>query len=133
MENKRIITPDTVYKFITCDMSRKYWEHELNGSKDKEIEALKKQVKSLIEYKDQLSKDLSNSNQWISLKTKKPLATESGAWDGLKSEQILVQDKTGNYHVAEMYEGTMDGSYLCNFYSIPHGYEIENVINWKNI
>lgn len=58
MENKKIITPDLVYRFITSDMSRKYWEHELNNAKDKEIEALKRQVSSLIKYKDELTKQL---------------------------------------------------------------------------
>lgn len=76
--------------------------------------------------------ELKKLNQWISLKKQKPIATESGAWDGLKSEQILVEDKNGVRYVAVMYEGTLDGSYFCNFYS-SLDWEIENVINWKHI
>lgn len=151
------ISEDSMYKLVTCDMSRQYWEHELSESKDKEIEALKKQVKSLIEYKDSLTKSLllaekslKNSeikydsifkqlqlidklNEWVSVEKQKPSATEAGNWDGLRSEQILVQDKDGAYYVAVMYEGTLDGSYFCNFYSKPNDFEIENVINWKHI
>lgn len=54
----RHISSDTMYKMVTCDVSRQYWEHELNNAKDKEIEALKKQVSSLIKYKDELTKQL---------------------------------------------------------------------------
>lgn len=52
------ISSDTMHKLITCDMSRQYWEHELNERKDNEIGALKKQVASLIKHKDSLTQDL---------------------------------------------------------------------------
>lgn len=100
----------------------------------------KEALKAMQEYVDikvkpflKTIEELKKSKQWIRLKDQKPHATESGSWDGLKTEEILVQDKKGNYHVAEMYEGTMDGSYFCNFYSSRGGWEIENVINWKHL
>lgn len=58
MGPKREELKDVAYKLVTSDIGRKYWEHELNGIKDKEIEALKKQVSSLIQYKDKLIKQL---------------------------------------------------------------------------
>ena len=63
------ISADTMYKLVTSDMSRKYWQHELNESKDKEIAALNKQVASLIKYKDSLTKDLLNSDTLLKAET----------------------------------------------------------------
>lgn len=66
----KLISSDTIYKLVTSDMSRKYWEHELNNAKDKEIDALKKQVSSLIKYKDELSKNttMTSCKGWDSTK-----------------------------------------------------------------
>jgi len=69
---------------------------------------------------------------WYYLKSKKPLATESGCWDGLKSDKILVCTISGKYHIVEMYEGFMDGSDFCNFYD-ERDYEIDNIVCWTNI
>ena len=62
IQHNKVMSRDMLYRIITSDMSKKYWEHELNESKDKEIAALKKQVSSLIEYKDILTKDLLETN-----------------------------------------------------------------------
>ena len=56
---------------------------------------------------------------WYKIEKKKPLATQSGCWDGLKSEKILVATRSGKIHIAEMYEGVLDGNKFCNFYRIP--------------
>lgn len=69
---------------------------------------------------------------WNYLKNKKPLATESGCWDGLKSDKILVCTISGKYHVVEMYEGFMDGSAFCNFYD-ERDFYIDNIVCWTDI
>lgn len=66
------------------------------------------------------------------LKEKKPLATYSGAWDGLRSDKLLVMDKNGGYHVVRMYEGFLDGSEFCEFYDGVDT-EIKDVVKWSYI
>lgn len=47
---------------------------------------------------------------WKDIKKEKPIATESGCWDGLRTERILVYTTGGICHIARMYEGILDGS-----------------------
>lgn len=69
---------------------------------------------------------------WYKLEVKKPIATEKGCWDGLKSGKVLVCTHSGKYDIAEMYEGTIDGSYFCDFYN-EDDYEVHNVKYWTEI
>ncbi len=69
---------------------------------------------------------------WNDVKNKKPLAYKSGGWDGLKSDKVLVCTRGGNFHVAEMYSGTMDGSEFNDFYD-DRDFEINNVAFWTEI
>ncbi len=66
------------------------------------------------------------------IKVRKPIATESGAWDGLKSDEILVCTMSRKYHIAVMYEGVLDGNEFCDFYD-KHDYQIENIIYWMEL
>jgi hypothetical protein len=69
---------------------------------------------------------------WYEIKKKKPIATESGCWDGLRSSEILVCTRLQKYHVAVMYEGILDGAEFCQFYDV-NDYEIGNVTHWTGI
>lgn len=69
---------------------------------------------------------------WYKIENRKPIATESGCWDGLKSSKILVATRSMTIHIVEMYEGILDGSEFCNFYD-DRDFEIENVILWAEI
>ena len=69
---------------------------------------------------------------WNDVKKKKPHAYQSGGWDGLKSDKVLVCTGSGKYHVAEMYAGVMDGSEFNDFYD-DRDFEIENVAFWTEI
>ena len=69
---------------------------------------------------------------WTRIEQRKPLAIESGDWDGLKSEAILVADKDGKYHVAVMYESNLDGSYFYEFCD-NNDFEVKNVTHWMQI
>lgn len=70
--------------------------------------------------------------KWNNLNETQPMATESGNWDGLKSEPLLVADKNGIFHVAVMYKGFLDGSDFQDFYSL-NDFLIENVTHWVYI
>jgi hypothetical protein len=69
---------------------------------------------------------------WYKLDNKKPIATERGCWDGLKSDKVLVATRGGKMHIAEMYEGFLDASDFCDFYD-ANDYEIKNVVYWTEI
>ena len=75
---------------------------------------------------------LKGENEWTDINKRKPLAFEKGDWDGLKSELILVKDILGQIFVATMYEGVLDGSEFCNFYT-TNDFELINVQLWKPI
>jgi hypothetical protein len=83
-----------------------------------------------IEEAMQIYSDQKNS--WTRIEQRKPIATESGDWDGLKSEPVFVADKDGKCSVAVMYKGILDGNEFCNFYD-EKDYEIENVTHWMEI
>lgn len=81
--------------------------------------------------------ELKNKNMiWNNIKDKKPLAYQSGGWDGKKSDKVLVCTLSGSYYVAEMYEGALDGaldgSKFFDFYD-DRDFEIENVAFWTEI
>lgn len=69
---------------------------------------------------------------WNNIENRTPLATESGCWDGLRSEELLVYTSSNKYHVVRMYEGFLDGSSFRNFLD-QNDYEIENVKYWIEI
>ena len=69
---------------------------------------------------------------WYKLKEKRPLAYKTGLFDGKKSDKVLVADQYGKYHIAEMYEGVLDGSAFCDFYD-QKDFEIKNVEYWTEI
>ena len=69
---------------------------------------------------------------WNRLEKKKPIATESGCWDGLRTDKILVKTLNGQYHIARMYEGALDGNKFADFYD-ANDFEISNVKWWIEI
>jgi hypothetical protein len=72
------------------------------------------------------------TNFWKKLSEQKPISTQSGQWDGLKSEQILCCDDKGFFFVAICYQGVMDGNEFCNFYD-ENDFDVENVVYWAEI
>ena len=69
---------------------------------------------------------------WNDASKIKPLAYKVGGWDGRKSDKVLVCTFGGKFHVAEMYEGILDGSEFCDFYD-DRDFYIPNVRYWTNI
>jgi len=70
--------------------------------------------------------------KWIDIKRQKPNCFESGNWDGLRSNFVLVFDKNGNYSIARAYEGVVDGNKYFEFYD-SNDFEIFNVIFWAKL
>lgn len=69
---------------------------------------------------------------WTKLENKKPTPYKSGCWDGLKSDKVLVCTYGGKYHIAEMYEGVLNGNAFCDFFD-ENDFEIHNVVFWTEI
>lgn len=69
---------------------------------------------------------------WYKLENIKPPTSKGGWWDGLKSDKILVATRYNKIHLAEMYEGILDGSSFCDFYD-DDDYKIEGVYLWAEI
>jgi len=69
---------------------------------------------------------------WISVDDKMPLTYLEGHWDGLASDDVLVQDDKGVCYVATLYTGFLDGTEFNDFYD-NRDFDIKNVIKWKPI
>lgn len=71
--------------------------------------------------------------KWNYIETEKPICTETGNWDGKKSDEIIVKDFRGKHHIAVCYQGFMDGSDFCDFYTYDGEYQIDGVMHWSKI
>lgn len=69
---------------------------------------------------------------WYKIEEQKPIAYQTGNWDGKKSDKILACTIGGQYHIVEMYEGILGGSEFCDFYD-GNDFEIQNVKFWTEI
>lgn len=72
------------------------------------------------------------TTQWNRIEDKKPIGYESGAWDGLRSDKLLVRTKSGEVRIAVMYAGFMDGSEFCEFYD-DRDYDVKEITHWAEI
>lgn len=70
---------------------------------------------------------------WNNIKKSKPIAVETGDWDGMRSDEILVRTITGRKYIVHMYIGQIDGGKFINFYESNTGYEVTNVTHWVDI
>ena len=73
------------------------------------------------------------SREWTNTLIDMPLCYETGAWDGKRSDEVLVEDDEGRRYVARMYSGQMDGSYFADWIS-NDGYIInKEIVRWLKI
>ena len=75
---------------------------------------------------------LIDGRSWINTEDRMPLCYCSGAWDGLKSDELFVLDKNGDSHIAVAYSGIMDGSKFFDFYD-SNNFEIQDIKYWMEI
>lgn len=69
---------------------------------------------------------------WYNLIDRKPIATKTGPWDGVRSEPILVATKRGSIHIALMYEEVVNGERIQMFYD-DRDYELDAVYLWAEL
>lgn len=69
---------------------------------------------------------------WKNVNEQPPFAMESGNWDGLRTDWLLVCTRKSEYHVAKAYVGTMDGCEFCTFED-NEGWLVEGVTHYTTI
>lgn len=75
-----------------------------------------------------------NQSEWVIAEDENPICYESGDWDGKRSDFVLTEDSEGNYRVARMYEGFMDGSDFANWYdNDDNDLDQYTIVRWMNI
>jgi len=73
------------------------------------------------------------AQRWVPVKEEYPIAFESGNWDGLRSEFVLVKFIDNNWTKARLYSGFMDGS-LFNDWVNENDFDLtEEVVSWRPI
>ena len=70
------------------------------------------------------------AQRWIPIEEELPVCCESGNWDGLRSDYVLIKHSDGEWRKAILYSGIMDGSEYNDWYS-EDGYELGNIIEWR--
>lgn len=69
----------------------------------------------------------------IPITDEKPLTYESGEWDGLRSDLVLVKNNKDNYCVGRLYCGRIDGSEFEDWYT-DDDYEIQGeIVGWQKL
>jgi hypothetical protein len=87
----------------------------------------------LTHAKEKHGAELVKVDKWISVKDRLPICFESGNWDGLRSEFMLVELKDGSYDIARLYKGVLDGNEFADWYDKVDFDFTSPVIKWKPI
>lgn len=61
-----------------------------------------------------------------------PLVYESGAWDGKRSDLVLVKLRDNSYEIARLYSGFMDGSSFNDWYD-ANDYSLFEIVGWAEL
>ncbi len=54
--------------------------------------------------------------KWEYIKNGTPITYESGNWDGLRSDEFVIETDAGDRYIARLYEGYMDGASFQEWY-----------------
>ena len=72
------------------------------------------------------------AQRWISVDDELPLCYESGDWDGLRSELVLVKDNKNKLDIVNLYSGILDG-FKFNDWITNYDYQLVNITHWRPI
>ena len=72
------------------------------------------------------------AQRWISVEDELPICYESGDWDGLRSDFVLVKNKNGAWRKGRLYSGIIDGSKYSDWYD-EYDFELDNITHWRPI
>ena len=72
-------------------------------------------------------------NNWFDIENVKPLEWESGDWDGLRTDLVLVATDKCEILIARAYVDYIGASYNCIWCDV-HDFEINgNVTHWQHL
>ena len=71
--------------------------------------------------------------EWKYTQNETPIATESGDWDGNRSELVVAEDNFGFKYLARIYEGFMDGENFLNWVDDDDIMIDSEIIRWVSI
>ena len=95
-----------------------------------ELEKQAMELYSFPQSRKAYIKGYQDANQWVSVEKRHLLPCyESGHWDGLRSDFMLLLNNKKHQHVGRCYSGTLDGCEFDCFYGTDD-YEIENITHW---
>lgn len=69
---------------------------------------------------------------WKKLNEEKPICYIKDEGDGLRSEILLLMDKNGLFITGYCYQGIMDGSEFCDFFSV-NDFELKDITHFCEI
>ena len=75
-------------------------------------------------------------DNWTSVGENLPIATQSGSWDGLRSDLVLCVNRSGDYVIARLYTGFTDGNNFadwCDVNDFLLDTKAEQIVKWKPI
>jgi len=76
-----------------------------------------------------LMEEYASQSKWISVEVT-PVCSESGDWDGKRSDFCLAIDRHEKQHVVRCYEGILDGREFADWYN-EYNFEITTIIHWQ--
>jgi hypothetical protein len=65
--------------------------------------------------------------------TGNPIAYETGAWDGRRSDEVVAVDDIGRKHIARVYAGIMDGNEFIDWVDSDDYIINREIVKWLSI
>jgi len=72
------------------------------------------------------------AESWTKIEVEPPFVYESGDWNGLRSDFVLVKNKHGNVHIARAYIGIVDSGKFCDFVD-DNDCVLSHITEWRPI
>lgn len=71
--------------------------------------------------------------EWKYTQNENPIATESGDWDGKRSELVVAEDNYGTKYLARIYEGFIDGENFLDWVDNNDTIIDLEIVRWVSI
>lgn len=83
-------------------------------------------------FREQFKDGVEFAQRWIPVEEELPLCYESGLWDGLRSDFVLVKFQDGRWTKARLYSGILDGNSF-NDWCNENDYQLYIITHWRPI
>ena len=72
------------------------------------------------------------AQRWFPILEELPAGTETGLWDGVKSDFVIARRANGDWFKAKTYSGIMNGCEFCDWFD-ERDFELTGIVEWKPI